>query len=339
MNENLNKLISKLSDGAFHSGAQSGRDLGITRSAVWKLMNQFSNLEIEVESVTGKGYCIPGGLDLLNLKKIKRYIQKLSLEKIRKIEIFDQIGSTNDYLIELSSSNPDKICICLAEQQMKGKGRLGRRWFSPFGANIYLSVLYPFSKDMSELAGLSLVVATVVAETLSEIGIEKNIGLKWPNDVLWKNRKLAGILIEISGEAHGVNHVVIGIGLNIRMSKSIAKTIDQPWVDIQEIKADVADRNKITGLLINKLIEKIEVFKKQGFLPFCKHFRKLDILVGQPVKIITVLGQINGVAQGIDEQGRFILKDQSGKRHIFSAGDISIRKKEIRNKEKIKLCH
>ena len=112
------------------------------------------------------------------MKKIKHNIQKLNLEKIDKIEIFDQIDSTNDYLMNLSSSNLKGIHICLAEQQTKGKGRLGRRWLSPFGANIYLSVLYPFSEDMSELAGLSLVVATVVAETLSEMDIEKNIGLK-----------------------------------------------------------------------------------------------------------------------------------------------------------------
>lgn len=326
MHPHLKKLIHILSDGEFHSGAAIGDELGVTRSAIWKLVKQVRALGFSVEAISGRGYCITGGIDLLHSKDIKKYISPKHRNRIDAIEVFEQIGSTNDYLLEKAKSSSGEIRVCLAEQQSGGKGRLGRKWVSPFGANIYLSFLFPFSKDASELAGLSLVVGTLIADTLSELGIKKDIGLKWPNDIWWKGRKLGGILIETSGEAHGVNHAVIGIGLNVRMPEREGKRISQPWVDIREINEAVADRNKIVGLLIDALIKGLLLFEEKGFSAFYDRFCELDVLVNQPVSLETPLGTVKGIACGIDKQGRFILEDQAEKRRVFSAGDISIQK-------------
>jgi BirA family transcriptional regulator, biotin operon repressor / biotin---[acetyl-CoA-carboxylase] ligase len=275
----------------------------------------------------------------ISLKEIEKHIAKENVERINKIEIFDNIDSTNNYLLQLSASNDD-IRICLAEQQTAGKGRLGRSWFSPPRANIYLSISFPFSKEANELSGLSLAVATVVADVLAEIGVEQGVGLKWPNDVLWeygvcpnnrkpqgfvtesRYKKLVGILVETASGQHGVNNAVIGIGLNVNMPKDAAKVIDQPWVDLQTIMGHVVDRSEVAGLLVDRLIEKLFVFQNSGLSVFLKRWRQLDVWIGKPVKITTPLGDIKGVARGIDENGCFLLDDKKGVRHTISSGEI-----------------
>jgi len=329
MNTNLKKLIRYLSDGKFHSGAHLGKTLAMTRSGIWKLIQQFADLGIEVESVTGKGYRIHGGLSLLNLQRIKSYITKNNLKKIKKIKIFAQIDSTNNYLIkQIKTSSITKhngINICLAEQQTKGKGRLGRQWISPFGANIYLSMLYSFARDTSDLAGLSLVVATVVADVLMNLGI-KNVGLKWPNDILWQNRKLAGVLIESLGEAYGISNTVIGIGLNVNMPATSGKLIDQPWVDLRSITKRLTDRNQIIGLLINQLIDKLILFQQKGMAAFMQKWQQLDVYIDKSVWVNTPTSKVYGIARGIDEHGYLRLEDKTGKIQVFSSGEVSLRK-------------
>jgi len=325
MNSNLKKLIRCLSDGKFHSGAKLGEALGITRSGVWKLTQQLSTLGIEVESVIGKGYCIPDGLSLLSLPKIKNHINKNYLKQIKKIKLFDQIDSTNNYLIELarklSANKRNEIYVCLAEQQSAGKGRLGRKWVSPFGANLYLSMLWSFTKDIS---GLGLVVATTITDTLELIGI-KNIGLKWPNDVLWQKRKLAGVLIEVSSEAYGIGNAIIGIGLNVAMPVRAGASIDQPWVDLRAITDELQDRNRLAGLLINNLAQNLSLFRQKGLKAFMQKWRRLDVCMNQPVCVITPNNKVCGVAKGIDEHGRLRLENKAGKITTFSSGEISLR--------------
>jgi BirA family biotin operon repressor/biotin-[acetyl-CoA-carboxylase] ligase len=326
MAKTFKKVVHYLSDGQFHSGEQLGEDLGITRSAIWKSVKQMRKLGIEIEAKTKKGYRIPNGLDLLDLKKIKQYITKKDLKTIESIEIFDQIGSTNDYLKKQVLEHAGCVRVCLAEQQNRGKGRLGRKWLSPFGVNVYFSMLYPFTGDISALVGLSLVVATVVVDVLSELSLKEHIGIRWPNDILWRNKKLGGILVEVLGEAHGLNQAVIGIGVNVNMTKSVAKSIDQPWASIREIDEKAADKNKMIGLLINKLMESLELFQEEGFSAFYEHFNELDVLMDQLVEIETASGRMKGFGGGIDHQGRLIIRDQSSEQYVFSAGDVSVRR-------------
>lgn len=264
---------------------------------------------------------------LLNLKKIEEHISRDYLKRIKKIEIFQQIESTNTYLMQramLSKAKQGEIYVCLAEQQTNGKGRLGRRWFSPFGANIYFSMLWPFGKNAGDLAGLSLVVATVIIDVLHSFGV-KDVGLKWPNDVLWQGRKLAGVLVEITREAYGIGNAVIGIGLNVNMPAEAQQAIDQPWVDLHSITGRLVDRNQLVGLLITQLVDKISLFQQKGLAAFMQKCKKLDIYLNQPICIITSNGKIMGVARGIDEHGYLRLETQSGKIEVFSAGEISLR--------------
>lgn len=184
----------------------------------------------------------------------------LNLDAIRKhlthdlhIELFDTIDSTNDYL--LRQKKLDRA-VCLAEHQSKGKGRLGRIWHSPHGENIYLSYRCHLPKPMGEIGQLSMQVGEIVRHVLNEFGIQEGLKVKWPNDVLFEQKKLAGILIEVQPGADNSSHVVIGIGLNVNLM-SDENDISQPWTSMRAILGRTIDRNNVAALIINCLMERL----------------------------------------------------------------------------------
>ena len=320
MTENLKKLIHILSDGEFHSGAELGHTLGLTRSAIWKLIRQFSDWDIDVEARTNKGYKI-APLELLDAQQLKAHIDTDSI-----LEIFDAIPSTNDYLMQIAASKTHRIHVCFAEKQISGKGRLGRPWISPYARNIYLSILWHFDKDLSQLSGLSLAIALTIIDALKAYGIEKNIGLKWPNDVLYQQKKLAGVLIEASGETHSHSStVVIGVGLNVDMPLSMTQYIDCPYIDIATLTAERPSRNKLASLLLQHIFSNLTLFQTEGFSPFLSRWSAVDITANQPVTLLTPAGNISGIGHGIDAQGHFTLTTQEGEIRHFASGEISLR--------------
>ncbi|MCL5260645.1 MAG: bifunctional biotin--[acetyl-CoA-carboxylase] ligase/biotin operon repressor BirA [Gammaproteobacteria bacterium] len=326
MNSNLKKLLKLLSDGEFHSGSALGKELQLTRSAIWKLIKQVKNLDIEVVAKTNQGYKIAQKIEFLNKTKIAHYLPNKYRKYLSELAIFDELPSTNSYLTESVKTNI-KPQICFAEMQTSGKGRLGRKWISPFARNIYLSVLWQFDKKIEELSGLSIAVAVAVAKALELYGIKHDIGLKWPNDILWQKRKLAGILIEISGETHHLYNAVIGIGLNIAMPKDAAKKIDQPWADIAEITQAVPERNKLVGVLLDQLFTTLDIYQQQGITPFLAPWRKLDVSLNKKITVITPMQKkIVGIGKGIDTSGQLVIEDQSnGKLFKFVSGEVSLR--------------
>lgn len=326
MTEILKKLIDILCDGKFHSGEQLGKSLGITRSAIWKFVKQLKTWDIEIESVTKKGYCIQNGLNLLKEEKILSNIENKQKALISEIQIFDSLPSTNDYLLTSCSTKLEKCQICFAERQTAGKGRLGRTWVSPFAKNIYLSLLWHFPRDPSELSGLSLAVAIAITETLKTFGITEHLSVKWPNDVLWKYKKLAGTLIEFSCEANNICSTVIGIGLNIDMPDTYQEKISQPWIDIKTITRDSIDRNVLAGVLLNELLKALVLFQNEGLKPFIPLWQTLDSTFGQSVSVTTPTTVLQGINRGINAQGHFLLENAQNEIKSYSSGEISILK-------------
>lgn len=334
----LNYLMQTLSDGEYHSGEELGNTLGVTRAAIWKLIKTINEWGVEIESSTKKGYRFPNGIELLDKQKILKNIQAAQRKVLQKFEIFDTLDSTNDYLMQTirnkhgshgavsqKKEGINPVHACLAERQTAGKGRRGRPWLSPFGTNIYLSLLWQFSKDFSELAGLSLVIAIAVIKALQIYGVPKGLALKWPNDVLWQHKKLAGILIETRGESNVQFNSVIGVGLNVQMPKSLSKLINQPWTDLSQILSKKIDRNKLCGLLLDQLIMVITQFEHEGLKPFIKQWRQFDITFDQKVAIHTPTHIYSGIARGVDEGGNILLESITGNIQSFSVGEISLR--------------
>ena len=324
MNKKLKVILQILSDGNYHSGAELGAKLKLTRGAIWKIIKQFKKYDIDIEAKTNLGYRIPQGIELLDKKNITQYVDNKNLRYINKIEIFDELPSTNTYLAdEIKTSNTNSICF--AEHQTAGRGRLGRSWLSPFAKNIYLSLSWQFTKSPQELSSLGLAVAVAITEALKIYGIKEDIALKWPNDVLWQNRKLAGILVELFGETHHVYNAIIGVGLNVNMPPKLGKKITQKWCDIAQITNSKPQRNKLAGILLDQLLTAVSIYQDNGLKLFIKKWRKLDATYGKKVTIITSLQKFTGTGLGINESGYFLLKDSSGKVQAFASGEVSLK--------------
>ncbi|NNM59820.1 MAG: biotin--[acetyl-CoA-carboxylase] ligase, partial [Legionellales bacterium] len=228
----LKNIVKLLNDGHYHSGEALGEHLMISRNAVWKNMKQLTELGVELETIPSKGYCMKHPLILLDSKQISQYIEPHPTLKINQWDIFGSIDSTSDYF--RSQAPRDGLHVCLAEHQTAGRGRFGRAWHSPFGANIYLSCRWPLNQDASNLGGLSLVISLAIVAALSEYGIS-GLSIKWPNDILWQGKKLAGVLVELQAESHGLTQIIIGIGINVNMKRLPTPEINQAWVSLDSI--------------------------------------------------------------------------------------------------------
>lgn len=296
--------------------------MGLTRSAVWKAIRQFPKWGIPFESITGKGYRIPR-LSLLSQEKIRIGLSLLSKNLLHTIEIQDTLTSTNDYLLNLVSVSALKNICCIAERQTAGKGRRGRRWFSPFAQNIYMSLLWHFQKDLSALSGLSLVVALAITKGLQQLGVN-DLRLKWPNDISWNYRKLAGCLIEISGESNDSASTVIGMGINVQMILNKTSEITQPWVDLKQITNQVYDRNQVISMVLDEVIQALVLFQEQGFTPFVESWKLFDLAYGQAIWLETPNGIIHGIGRGINEHGHLLLELASKEWKSFSSGEVSL---------------
>ena len=318
------RLLRALADGRFHSGAALGETLGVGRSAVWKQVHALEALGLDVYAVRGKGYRLAAPVELLDREVICAALGAESARRLPGVEIFFEIDSTNRHLMARAAAGLQGPWLCLAESQSAGQGRRGRRWASPLGRNLYLSLLWRFELGAEALAGLSLVAGVAIANALESSGV-KGIGLKWPNDLFHEDRKLGGLLVELAGEASGPWDAVIGVGLNIDMCGPTAKDVDQPWTDLRSAAGRLPGRNRVAALVIDALVQAMPRFEVQGFAPFRDAWERFDIARGRIVDLQVGSGGVKrGRACGVGEHGALLLKF-GGRVHAVSSGEISLR--------------
>lgn len=309
------KLITILSDGSIHSGEQLGELLGMTRAGINKHIYTLREWGIEVNTITGKGYQLTRKMDLLDYERIYGLVRR------GNIIVKPVINSTNQYLLErieqLSSGD-----ACVAEYQTAGRGRRGRYWASPFGCNLYLSLYWHLDQGPAAAMGLSLVAGIVIAETLNKLS-GSNIKVKWPNDLYFNEKKLAGILIEMIGKTGDAAHIVIGIGLNIAMSCNYETNINQGWINLEQAGIQI-ERNVIAGQIILALRHELVEFEKYGLVPFIKRWLALDNFLHKKVKLHIGDHLEVGIVKGINEHGAILL-EQNGEIVSYIGGEISLR--------------
>lgn len=310
-------LIETLADGLFHSGQHLGELLGVSRTAVWKHLQKLADLGIEIESVKGKGYRIPGGLELLREDAIRASLADSVSDSISNIHVQQMVDSTNAYVASLGEDGNG--VICLAEYQSLGRGRRGRNWSSPFGRNIYLSLGWQFDGGAACLEGLSLAVGVAVLRALDR---HESLGLKWPNDVLFNGRKVAGILLEMQGDPSGRCQVVVGIGINQGMSGQRRPEIDQPWADASDVGS--WSRNTLVAKVLNELLPVVDSFAQKGFSHYADEWNGFDISRDLPVRLITPAMEVHGIARGVTESGAVKI-EVDGSLQIFNGGELSLR--------------
>lgn len=310
-------LISLLSDGQFHSGERLGEQLGISRAAVSKHMAALKGLGLDLFSLTGKGYRLAVPLALYDQAQLQ------ALASMAPIHCFPVIDSTNQFLLERVNQARAGEC-CLAECQTAGRGRRGKPWISPFGCQLILSMYWRLEQGMAAAMGLSLAVGVAVVEALESLGYQ-GVELKWPNDLYYQGRKLAGILVEMSGSAGASCHLVIGVGLNLAMPAREGERIDQAWAELRHINPELVDRNQLAARVIERLQTAMQTFEQRGLGSFVAAWNRLDHFAGRPVRLLMGDQEIRGIARGIDDRGALRLETEEGIK-FYLGGEISLRR-------------
>lgn len=304
------------------SGAELARELGISRSAVWKRIESLRAAGVDVRARPGQGYALAAPLALLEAPALAAALGPAARMELSGLEVLFETDSTN--AVALREPAPARgTRAWLAERQTAGRGRRGRQWSSPLAAHVYLSLSRCFEGGLAALQGLSLAVGVTVADVLHALGYAR-VGLKWPNDLLADGRKLGGILVEIGGEAGGPMRVVVGLGLNVAMPASAARGIDQPWCDLASLSATAPSRQQVCVALLDALLPMLARFEREGLAPFVEGWARHDVLAGQRVRLHVGDRVIDGVALGIAADGALRLRDASGEHH-HHAGEASLR--------------
>lgn len=311
-------LISILADAEFHSGEQLGERLGMSRAAINKHIQTLRDWGIDVFTVPGKGYSLPEPIQLLDEEQIARQIEH------GRVTVLPVIDSTNQYLMDrLSELQSGDACV--AEYQQAGRGRRGRKWFSPFGSNLYLSMYWRLEQGPAAAIGLSLVIGIVIAEVLQSLGADK-VRVKWPNDLYLQDRKLSGILVELTGKTGDAAQIVSGAGINLMMRRVESDVVNQGWISLQEAGISI-DRNTLAARLIKELRAGFRLFENEGLAPYLARWEKLDNFINRPVRLIIGDKEVIGISRGIDAQGALLL-EQDGVIKPWIGGEISLRSAE-----------
>jgi len=325
MNALTFQALRLLADGEFRSGQDMARVLGVTRASVWNAVRVLEGGGIELFKVRGRGYRLAEPLSLLDHAEVVRYLGARAAHF--SLEVLDSAGSTNELLVQGAAKGAASGAVIAAEWQTHGRGRRGRPWHSMPGAALTFSLLWRFQQGAGFLAGLSLAVGVAVVRALAGLGVS-DAGLKWPNDVLWRNRKLAGILIEMQGDMLGPSAAVIGIGLNCRLPASLRDRIDQPVADLAMASAQMPDRNRALAAVLLELERVLVQFARDGFAALRDEWHERHVLQGRHVRLALPDGSaVDGTAQGVAEDGSLLLATKDGVRRVHS-GEVSLRIKE-----------
>ena len=323
MNATTFAALRLLADGEFRSGQDIARRLGISRASVWNALHALDGAGVEIFKVRGRGYRLAESLSLLDGAEIRRQLGARAAHFT--LEVLDSTDSTNTLLVQRAATGAPGGSVVVAEWQTHGRGRRGRSWHAALGAALTFSVLWRFQQGAGFLAGLSLAASIAVARALDEFGAA-DCTVKWPNDVLWRGCKLAGILIEMQGDMLGPSTAVIGIGLNCRLPETVRAHIDQPVADLEQILGGRIDRNRLLALLLIELDRVLQQFARDGFAPLRDEWQRRHLYQRKAVKLkLPDGGSISGTVEGVAEDGALLLATRAGRRR-FHGGDLSLQR-------------
>lgn len=263
---------------------------------------------------------------LLHEPLIRQNLQNANFHQPITLHVLQSVGSTNQYLKDLPCSTG--LALCCAETQTHGRGRFMRTWFSPYAENIYCSFRWYFPSNMAALSTLSLIVSLAVLQTLQSFDIAEGVAIKWPNDLLWQDKKLCGILIESSQSSQEEIQLIIGIGLNVNsqpQQHQNQQAPNRPWCSLYDITQRIHDRNALIAQLLIHLHQYITQFRAIGFESFLPQWQAVDYLHHKQVKVLHDKQLIEGVAQGITTQGELLVLDQHFHTWRLTCGEASLR--------------
>lgn len=322
--QRLHQVLTALAAGEFVSGQQLAGQLGLSRAGLRNLIQTLRNQGLDIYAVRGRGYCLANPLEVLDQQWLWRRLQAEDMPQLDGLQVDLQVDSTNNVCLQRAQDDDIDRWAALAERQTQGRGRRGRQWVSPYASQLAVSLLWRWPPGRQLPSGLSLAVGVWLCQALESLGYI-GLQLKWPNDVLHQGRKLAGVLIELTGEVNEGIAVVVGVGLNVRMPAHLMQDVTQDWTDISQIRPGFAhSRNQLALQILSHLARGLEGFADTGLAPLVHEWQARDAAWGRRVTLTGIKQRIVGVARGIDAQGGIVLEQDNGLCSHHS-GELSLR--------------
>jgi BirA family biotin operon repressor/biotin-[acetyl-CoA-carboxylase] ligase len=320
------RVYGALARGGFHSGTELARLLGVSRSAIWKAAMMLRELGVVVHAVRNRGYRLPTACEALDTERIRELLTADVRGRIRRMDAAWSLASTNATLLARTDLRSGEADVLVAEYQTAGRGRRGRPWMAPPGGAICLSIGWSFPQVPRDLGALGLAVGVCVLRALRR-HVTRSISLKWPNDLLVEERKLAGILIEMRAETNGPSYVVIGVGINVALGPKLLEQIAAAGtqaVDLRAAGADHTSRNAVIASLVESIVSGLLEFAHTGLRPFLDEWKRADALRGRAIDVHSGERVVSGLARGIDLAGALLVETPAGVQR-FVAGEVSVR--------------
>ncbi|WP_349645432.1 biotin--[acetyl-CoA-carboxylase] ligase [Candidatus Parabeggiatoa sp. HSG14] len=314
-------MLRILADGQIHSAKQLINQLALSSIAELELaISTLFDLGIKFYSPRADTYQLISTLELLDRSCILAALPVNNQQRLALLEIHSVLDSTNQYV--LAQQHQVVPYVCLAEYQTAGRGRQGRQWISPYGSGLCLSIKQYYETINKSLTGLNIALAVTVVRVLSLIGATE-VGLKWPNDILWRGHKLAGLLLETRYKKGC--EIVIGIGINVKSPPISKNTITQPWVDLYTILGQPISRNVLAAMLIDHCLQTLIIYPQVGLTAFLDDWHNFDLSYGQTVTLSKQAEVITGTAWGIDDEEGSLLLQVGNEKRRFVCGEVSLR--------------
>jgi hypothetical protein len=308
-------------EGEFVSGQRISEALGISRTAVWKHIKVLKARGYVIESYTKKGYCLREGPELIVPEKIKAQVQTEFFGK--QFIYLEKIDSTNTYAKKIADSGAPEGTVVLAEEQRGGRGRLDRSFLSPFAQGLWFSLILRPSFSPMEVSKLTLMAAVAVTKALHRCGLTE-CGIKWPNDILVHDKKVVGILTELHASAEKINYVVMGIGINVSLTKKMLPR------ELKRIVTSFAMENveALRADILKTVLEELEHYyisvSENGFAPIIEEWKVLSCMMNREVEVSAIDRIFKGKAVGLDEDGNLLVETNKGTERVL-AGDVHVR--------------
>ncbi|MDD5730943.1 MAG: biotin--[acetyl-CoA-carboxylase] ligase [Candidatus Omnitrophica bacterium] len=314
MQEQILDFLKKKQD--YVSGEEISRHLNVSRQALWKHIQELRDAGYDIVAVPHLGYRLVSAPDKLFPFEISSHLNTKIIAK--KVYYFDSLSSTMDMGMKLGLEGSPEGTVVLAETQTKGRGRFGRSWHSPKYKGIYMSlILRP--KIMPNLCPVLTMLAAVSIVEAIKAKTDLDVQIKWPNDLLIRNKKLGGILTELNAETDETSFIVIGAGLNVNNGK---EALVAQSSSLKEEKNEEINRVDLLQEVLRKIEENYVVFKQAGGAPTLEKWRGFNVTLGRRVKVVYHNKHIEGEAVDIDSDGGLLIRRDSGLTEKVMAGDI-----------------
>ncbi len=323
----MNKVSSGIlemlrSSTGYISGQQISTEFGITRAAIWKHIRDLRKTGYIIDAIPNKGYHLASSPDMLFEEEIHLFLSTRTIGE--KIIFHREIDSTNNVAMLLASDGTPHGTVVTSDSQTGGRGRRGREWFSPPGCNLYMSVILRPSVSPVEASQIPVISVIAAVRALEHLNTGLDFQIKWPNDILCRGKKVCGILCEMKSDTDQIQHVVVGIGINVNVT-SMHPCISDIATSLKMETDQEYSRTRLSASLLEELeIIYLDWLQERNLKKYMEEWERYSLLIGRNVRIETPSETITGIATRLSEEGALMLKLSSGALRKVYAGDAHI---------------